>query len=163
MKEPEVQHLQNVQEETKDEQLAQFLVIFKKLQINILFAKVLEKKPPYMACLKSIFSKKKALRGDETVVLTKKCSALVQKKLPQKSPDPESFLIPCTIGTITFEKALCDLGSSINLIPLYDEEAGDPRGASHKDLKQAYGLVENVLVMVEDLYLPADFVILDTK
>ncbi|XP_016164785.1 uncharacterized protein LOC107607331 [Arachis ipaensis] len=31
-----------------------------------------------------------------------------------------------------------------------------------KSRKQAYGLVENILVKVENLYLPADFVILDT-
>ncbi|XP_016167507.1 uncharacterized protein LOC107609953 [Arachis ipaensis] len=119
-----------------------------------------------MACLKSVFSEKKALRGDETVVLTKKYSALVQKKLPQKSSDPRSFLIPCTIGTITFEKALCDLGSSINLMPLSVmkklgiQEVQLTRISLEmvdKSLKRAYGVVENVLVKVEDLYLPADF------
>ncbi|XP_015960809.1 uncharacterized protein LOC107484782 [Arachis duranensis] len=118
VKEPEVQHPQKLQRETKDEQFTHFLKIFKKLQINISFAEVLEKMPPNMACLKSALSEKKALKGDETVVLTKECSALVQKQLPQKMPSPGSFLIRCTIGTITFEKALCDLGSSINLMPL---------------------------------------------
>ncbi|XP_052114220.1 uncharacterized protein LOC107478948 [Arachis duranensis] len=170
IEESKVQHLQNVQEEIKDEQLAQFLAVFKKLQINILFAEVLEKKPPYMACLKSVFSEKKALRGDETVVLTKKCSALVQKKLPRKLLDPRSFLIPCTIGTITFEKSLCNLGSSINLSSLSVmkklgiQEAQPIRISLEmvdKFLKRAYRVVENILVKVEDLYLPTNFVILD--
>ncbi|XP_025607947.1 uncharacterized protein [Arachis hypogaea] len=111
------------------------------------------------------------LRGDETVVLTKEYSALLQKKLPPKMPDPGSFLIPYTIGTITFEKALCDLGSSINLMPLFVmmklgiQEVQPTRISlewAEKSLKRAYGMVENVLVKVEDLYLPADFVILDT-
>ena len=31
-----------------------------------------------------------------------------------------------------------------------------------KSMKQAYGLVEDVLVKVEGLYIPADFIILDT-
>nr|XP_025628251.1 uncharacterized protein LOC112721399 [Arachis hypogaea] len=171
VKDPEVQHPLKLQEETKDEKLTQFLKIFKKLQINISFAEVLEKMPPYMACLKSVLSEKKALKEDETVVLTKKCSALVQKKLPQKIPDLGSFLIPCIIGTITFEKALCDLRSSINLMPLsLMKNLGILKVQSirisleiaDKSLKRAYGLVENILVMVEDLYLPADFVILDT-
>ncbi|XP_015966395.1 uncharacterized protein LOC107490138 [Arachis duranensis] len=171
MKELEIQDLQNVQKETKDERLAQFLAVFKKLQINIPFAEVLEKMLPYMACLKSVFSEKKALRGYETVVLTKECNALVQKKLPQKSLDPESFLIPCTIRTITFEKVLCDLGSSINLMPLSImkklgiQEAQPTRISlkmADKSLKPAYRVVEKVHVKVEDLYLPADFVILDT-
>ncbi|XP_057734121.1 uncharacterized protein LOC130949412 [Arachis stenosperma] len=125
-----------------------------------------------MACLKSIFSEKKALKEDKTVMLTKKCSALVQKKLPQKLPDLGSFLIPCTIGTITFEKALCDLGSSINLMSLsvmknLEIQEAQPTRISlemvDKSLKRAYGLVENVLVNIEDLYPPADFVILDME
>ncbi|XP_016206753.1 uncharacterized protein LOC107647149 [Arachis ipaensis] len=118
MEEPEEQPSPNMQEEPEDEQVAQFLVVLMKLQVNISFDEVLEKKPPYMACLKSAISEKTALKGDKMVVLTKEYSALVQKKLPQKLSDPGSFLIPCTIGTITFEKALCDLGSSINLMPL---------------------------------------------
>lgn len=32
-----------------------------------------------------------------------------------------------------------------------------------KSLKKAYGLVEDVLVKVEDFYIPADFIILDTR
>ncbi|XP_016192144.1 uncharacterized protein LOC107633024 [Arachis ipaensis] len=94
MKELEAQHPLNVQKESEDEQIAQFLVHLKKLQVNISFVEVLQKKLPYMAYLKSVISEKTALRGDETVVLTKGCSALVQKKLPQKMPDPRSFLIP---------------------------------------------------------------------
>ncbi|XP_016192630.1 uncharacterized protein LOC107633529 [Arachis ipaensis] len=124
-----------------------------------------------MACLKSIIGDKKALRGDKIVVLTKECSTLVQKKLPQKLPDPGSFLIPCTIRTITFEKTLCDLGSCINLMPLsvmrkLGIQEVQPTKISlemeDKSLKRAYGMVKNVLIKVEDLYLPANFVILDT-
>ncbi|XP_015960797.1 uncharacterized protein LOC107484774 [Arachis duranensis] len=112
MKEPEVQRSLNVQKKTEDEQIAQFLAIFKKLQNNISFSEVLEKKPSYMVCLKNVVSEKKALRGDKTAVLTKECSALMQKKLLQKIPDPRSFLIPCTIGTITFEKAYATLNQA---------------------------------------------------
>nr|XP_009768437.1 PREDICTED: uncharacterized protein LOC104219441 [Nicotiana sylvestris] len=34
-----------------------------------------------------------------------------------KLEDPGAFTIPCTIGSAKFSKALCDLGSNINLIP----------------------------------------------
>ncbi|QHO23908.1 Retrotransposon gag protein [Arachis hypogaea] len=75
---------------------------------------------------------------EEPTVLTKELNALVQHKLPQKKPDPGRFLIPCTIAArISLEMA-------------------------DKFMKKAYGLVEDVLVKVEDLYLPADFIILDT-
>ncbi|XP_015970360.1 uncharacterized protein LOC107493839 [Arachis duranensis] len=161
----------NVQKETEDEKLAQFLAVLRKMQVNISFAEVLKKKPPYIACLKSVTSEKTALRRDETVVLTKKYNALVQRKLPPKILDPGSFLIPCTIGTITFEKSLCDLGSSINLMPLFVmrklgiQEVLPTKISlemADKSLKWAYGLVENVLIKIEDLYLPAYFVIINT-
>ncbi|XP_057759371.1 uncharacterized protein LOC130979841 [Arachis stenosperma] len=111
------------------------------------------------------------LEEDEPVVLAKECSVLVQKKLPLKLLDPRSFLIPYTIGTITFEKELYDLGSSINLMPLsVMRRLGIPEVQSakislemvDKTLKKAYGMVEDVLVKVEDLYIVVDFVILDT-
>ena len=51
-------------------------------------------------------------------MLTNELNALMRQTLPQKKSDPGKFFIPCTIGTMTFEKALCDLGSGINLMPL---------------------------------------------
>ncbi|XP_019251364.1 PREDICTED: uncharacterized protein LOC109230307 [Nicotiana attenuata] len=46
-----------------------------------------------------------------------------QRVMPASFPqrlmsDPGSFSIPCTIGSYAFAKALCDLGASINLMPL---------------------------------------------
>lgn len=35
-----------------------------------------------------------------------------------KQKDPGAFIIPCTIGVFKFEKALCDLSASINLMLL---------------------------------------------
>ena len=46
------------------------------------------------------------------------CSAIATRSLVQKKEDPGAFTIPCTIGLLHFAKALCDLGASINLMPL---------------------------------------------
>ncbi|KAL4357601.1 hypothetical protein AHAS_Ahas09G0203000 [Arachis hypogaea] len=86
-------------------------------------------------------------------------------------PDPGSFQISCTIGSTTFEKALCDLGASINLMPLsvmkklQIQEAKLTKIAlqmTDKSMKPAFGLVENILVKVGKFFLLANFVILDT-
>ncbi|XP_057759114.1 uncharacterized protein LOC130979641 [Arachis stenosperma] len=112
----------------------------------------------------------KALKGDEIVVLTKEYKPLIQSKLSKKIPDLRKFQIPCTIGNATFDKALCDVYSSINLMPLsmmkklQIQEAQPTRiglQMADKSLRQAHGLVENVLVKVGDIFLPADFVVLD--
>lgn len=72
----------------------------------------------YAKFLKDILSNKRKLEEHETVMLTKEVSTWIQKKLPPKLKDTGSFNVPCTIGDIYFEKALCDLGASINLMPL---------------------------------------------
>nr|XP_009760678.1 PREDICTED: uncharacterized protein LOC104213002 [Nicotiana sylvestris] len=68
--------------------------------------------------LKEILSNKRKLEEVSVVKLTEKYSAILQNKLPQKLGDPGSFTIPCTVGGTHFEKALCDSGASINLMPL---------------------------------------------
>ena len=108
----------------------------------------------------------------ESPLLIGELDTWIQKILPQKRQDLGKFLIPCTIGTMTFEKALCDLGSGINLMPLSVMEklgiievqpALFSLQLADKSLRQAYGIVEDVLVKVEGLYIPADFIILDTR
>ena len=95
-----------------------FLDIFKKLHINIPFTDALEQMPSYVKFMKEILSNKRKLGEHETVMLTEECSAILQNKLPPKLKDLGSFTIPCTIGTSYFDKALCDLGASINSMPL---------------------------------------------
>jgi len=44
------------------------------------------------------------------------CCGLNQ--LPAKLKDPpDGFSIPCTIGNVSIDRALCDLGSSVSLMP----------------------------------------------
>ena len=66
--------------------------------------------------LSDILSKEKKLGDYETMALSEECSAILQKKLPPKLNDQNSFTIPCAIGNSVFEKDLWDLVSSINLM-----------------------------------------------
>jgi len=74
--------------------------------------------PKYAKFLKEILGKKRKLEEFATIKLNEECSAIILKKLPPKLKDPGSFTIPCTIGDFYFERPLCDLGASINLMPL---------------------------------------------
>ncbi|XP_057719656.1 uncharacterized protein LOC130934084 [Arachis stenosperma] len=93
-------------------------------------------------------------------------------KLPQKLKDPGSFQIPCIIGEITVEKALCDLGASINLMSvammrnMKIEEAKPTKMAlqlADRSFKFPHGIVEDLLVKVGDFIFLADFVVLDMQ
>ncbi|XP_015960057.1 uncharacterized protein LOC107483957 [Arachis duranensis] len=106
------------------------------------------------------------------MILTEECSVIIQHKLPQKLKDPGSFQIPCIIGEITIEKALCDIGTSINLMSLAMmrkmriEEIKPTRMAlqlANWSFKFPHGIVEDLLVKVGDFIFPADFVVLDIE
>ena len=113
-----IPYSQRLKKNKFDKQFTKFMEVFKKLHINIPFANELEQMPSYAKFMKDILSKKRRLSDFETVNLTEECSAILQRKLPQKLKDPSCFTIPCTIRNSIFERALCDLGASINLMPL---------------------------------------------
>ena len=71
----------------------------------------------YVKFMKDVLSKKRKLGDYETIALSEECSAILQKMLSPKLKDPGSFIIPCAIRNAVFERALCDLGASINLMP----------------------------------------------
>ncbi|XP_033511992.2 uncharacterized protein [Nicotiana tomentosiformis] len=95
-----------------------FLDILKQLQINIPLVDFLQEMPKYAKYIKDIVENKRRFTEFETVALTKECSSRIQSKLPHKLKDPGSFTIQISIGNHTFGRALCDLGASINLMPL---------------------------------------------
>ncbi|KAL0406342.1 UNVERIFIED_CONTAM: hypothetical protein Slati_3948100 [Sesamum latifolium] len=67
--------------------------------------------------LKEVLENKKRWEECEMVKRNEESSAILQNKLPPKLKDPGSFSIPCTIENIDFDKVLCDLGASVNLMP----------------------------------------------
>ncbi|XP_060959491.1 uncharacterized protein LOC133030733 [Cannabis sativa] len=155
-----------------DKQFTKFLEVFKRLHINIPFAEALEQMPRYVKFMKEILSKKRKLEDYETVALTEECSAILQKKLPPKLKDPGSFNIPCSIGGSVETKALCDLGASINLMPLsVFKRLGLGKAKpttvtlqlADRSLTHPRGIIEDVLVKVGKFIFPADFLILDME
>ncbi|XP_016172969.1 uncharacterized protein LOC107615419 [Arachis ipaensis] len=128
--------------------------------------------PLYAKFMNELISKKINWRENETVVLTKECSVVIQTNLPEKLKDPGSFVILCTIGEVTVDQALCDLGASSNLMPLslmrkLQIEEVKPTKTSlqlvDRSLKFPLGVVENLLVKVGAFIFSADFVILDME
>ena len=163
---------QRLKKRKLDKQFTKFLEVFKKLHINIPFADALEQMPSYVKFMKEILSNKRRLSGFETINLTEECSAILQRKLPQKLKDPGSFTIPCTIGNSIFEKALCDLGASINLMPLSIFRRlglGEARPTTvtlqlaDRSLKHPKGVIEDVLVKVGKFIFLENFIVLDME
>ncbi|RYR26028.1 hypothetical protein Ahy_B02g060143 [Arachis hypogaea] len=102
----------------KGKTYSRFLETFKSLHINIPFLETLQQMPTHIKYLKELLSKKRVLKGGQTVIMNKECSALIKKDIISKKTDPGSFHIPCIIGETKIDKGLCDLGASINVMPL---------------------------------------------
>ncbi|XP_074352112.1 uncharacterized protein LOC141691274 [Apium graveolens] len=126
--------------------------------------------PSYAKFIKGILSRKLKLEELETIALTEECSAMLQQKSPPKLKDPGCFTIPCTIGKLSFDKCLCDLGASINMMPLsvfIQLGLPDPKPTNislqlvDRSITYPRGIVEDVLVKVDKLIFPVDFVIID--
>ncbi|XP_070056385.1 uncharacterized protein [Nicotiana tomentosiformis] len=66
----------------------------------------------------------------ETIKVTHQVSAIVHSMAP-KLEDLSAFTIPCTIGSAKFDKALCDLWASINLMPYGFQEFGNWETKTH--------------------------------
>ncbi|XP_062093943.1 uncharacterized protein LOC133799978 [Humulus lupulus] len=163
---------ERLQKNTLDKQFSKILDIFRKLHINIPFAKALETMLGYVMFVKEILSKKKRLEDYEIVVLTDGCIAILQKKLPPKLKDPSSFAILCTVRNVDFETTHCNLGASVKLMALsiYQKlKLGEVRPTMvtlqmvDRSVKYPHGLIEDVLVKVDKFIFPTYFIILDME
>ena len=133
---------------------------------------MLEQMPKYAKFLKEVLLNKRKLVDNEKVMLTEECSAILQRKFPPKLKDLESFTIPCTIGDFDFDKVLCDLGASVNSMPLSIFKKLGLREVNpttvclqlaDRSIKHPRGIIENVLLKVDKFIFSADFIVLDME
>ncbi|KAL5549092.1 hypothetical protein UlMin_004323 [Ulmus minor] len=161
---------QRFKKQQQEHQFRRFLDVLKQLHINIPLVEALEQMPNYVKFMKDMLTKKRRFGEFETVALTRECSAVLQNKLPPKLKDPGSFTIPCSIGNQYFGKALCDLGASINLMPMSIFKKlgiGEARPTTvslqlaDRSIAHPEGKIEDVLVKVDKFIFPVDFIVLD--
>ena len=78
---------------------------------------VLKQVPPYAKFLKDLSTIKRGLNIKKKDFLTEQVSAIIKCKTPIKYKDPRCPTISVNIGDTYVEKALLDLGASVNLFP----------------------------------------------
>ncbi|XP_075095129.1 uncharacterized protein LOC107794098 [Nicotiana tabacum] len=165
---------QKIKREKLDKCFGRFLDMLKKLYMNIPFTEALTQMPTYAKFMKEIMSSKRKLEETTMVKLNAHCSAILQNKIPQKCGDPRSFTIPCSLGSEKFDKALCDSGASINLMPLsvfrkLEGELGVIKlilvslQLADQTTILPEGIIEDILVRVDKLVFPVDFIVVDME
>ncbi|CAN6711598.1 unnamed protein product [Malus baccata var. baccata] len=156
----------------KEQTDKEILDTFRKVQVNLPLLDAIKQVPKYAKFLKELCTNKRRFNDQETVALSEEASAVLQRKLPPKLEDAGSFTIPCVIGGKEFGRALCDLGASINLMPYSVYESlnlGDLKETkvviqlADRSNRYPKGLLEDVLVQVNELIFPADFFVLEME
>ncbi|KAM1962416.1 hypothetical protein ACFX16_022701 [Malus domestica] len=156
----------------KEQTDKEILDTFRKVQVNLPLLDAIKQVPKYAKFLKELCTNKRRFNDQETVALSEEASAVLQRKLPPKLKDAGSFTIPCVIGGKEFGRALCDLGASINLMPYSVYESlnlGELKETkviiqlADRSNRYPKGLLEDVLVQVNELIFPADFFVLEME
>nr|GEZ36240.1 reverse transcriptase domain-containing protein [Tanacetum cinerariifolium] len=120
--------------------------------------------------IKSLLTNKDKLCEIARTLLNEHCSAVLLKKLPEKLGDPGKFLISCDFPGMANCLALADLGTSINLMPLFVWNKLSLPDLSptcmsleltDRLISRSIGVAENVFVKVGTFYFPANFVVVD--
>ena len=151
---------------------AEILEVLRQVKVNIPLLDMIKQVPTYAKFLKDLCTVKKRLNIDKKAFLTEQVSAIIQCKTPVKYKDPGCPTISGNIGGICIEKALLDLGASVNLLPysMYRQLGlGELKPTSitlslaARSIKIPKGTVEDVLIQVDKFYYPVDFVVLYTK
>ncbi|XP_052724031.1 uncharacterized protein LOC128193882 [Vigna angularis] len=106
----------------------------------------LQQIPEYAEFLKKLLKRKEYLK-EETMEIQEECSVILQKELPPKVEDPGSFTIPCTIGNHKIGKAIGGLEVKPARMTLFMADGST---------KKPYGMVEDVMVQIENL-IPGRF------
>jgi hypothetical protein len=100
--------------------------------------------------------------------MSEECSVAIANRL-EKQKDLGCPTIPCSVGSFNFEKALCDLGASVSVMPrdvfeklrLPLEPTGMCLELGDNSIHYPLGIAEDVPVKVGHHFIPVDFMVLE--
>ena len=96
---------------------AEMLEVMRQVKVNIPLLDMIKQVPTYAKFLKDLCIVRRGLNVDKKAFLTEQVSAIIQCKTPVKYKDLGCPTISVNIGGTCVEKALLDLGTSVNLLP----------------------------------------------
>ena len=145
------------------------LEAFKKVTITIPLIDAIKNIPSYAKFLQGICTPH---RNPKRIQLSETMSSIMMNSLPIKKRDPGTPMITSEIGGMTFTRSLLDIGASIKilskavfdhhhigeLIPFLVELC-----LADGSIRKPHGVVEDVIVRIEDCYFLVDFLVVDMK
>jgi hypothetical protein len=100
-----------------DNHFEKFVEVVRRLSINMPLLDALQV-PTYSRYFKDILANKHdiAMLGVDHVKMSEQCSVAIANGI-EKQRDPGCLTISCSVGSFNFDKALCDLGASVSVMP----------------------------------------------
>ncbi|CAA7038915.1 unnamed protein product [Microthlaspi erraticum] len=169
--EPKIPYRNVLSQPKKEKEQAKLKDLVSQLSVRLPFIDACQIIPSLRKYMKAILTSNVSLE-EGAMMITKECSAILQNRMPEKLNDPGSFVLSCKIGSTHFHRALCDLGSSVNLMPysvakLLGITDFKPTKISlvfaDRSVRRPVGVIMDVPIMVGDCYIPADFVVLELE
>src|SRR3954466_14370545 len=126
----------------------------------------------YAKFLKDLVTAKRKTNVPKKAFLTEQVSSIILNQYTIKYKDPGSLTISCKIGDHIIDKALLDLGASVNILPysVYLQMGLGELKPTKMSIQLANrsdiiprGIIENVMVKIEHFYYPVDLVVIDTE
>ena len=146
--------------------------MLRQVKVNIPLLDMIKQVLTYAKFLKDLCTVKKGLGINKKAFLTEQVSSIIQCKTLLKYKDPRSPTISVNIRGTCIDKALLDLGASVNLLPysMYKQLGlGELKptnitlSLADRSVKIPKGIVEDVLVKVDNFYYRVDFMVLDIE
>ena len=150
----------------------EILKVLRQVKVNIPLLDMIKQVPTYAKFLKDLCTVKRGFNVNKKAFLTEQVSSIIECKTPVKYKDSGCPTISVNIGGFSVEKALLDLGASVNLLPysMYKKIGlGELKPTSitlslaNRSIKILKGTIEDVLIQVDRFYYPVDFVVLDIE
>ena len=91
--------------------------MLRQVKVNTPLLDMIKQVPAYAKFLKDLCTIKRGLSIDKKAFLIEQVNAIIQCKTPVKYKDPGCPTISVNIRGTYVEKALLDLGASVNLLP----------------------------------------------
>ena len=96
---------------------SEILEVLRQVKVNIPLLDMIKQVPTYAKFLKDLCTIKWGLNVSKKAFLTEQVSSIIQCKSLVKYKYPGCPTISVMIGEMCVEKALLDLGASVNLLP----------------------------------------------
>lgn len=101
-----------MKKKVKEGKYKKFISILRELTINIPFVKSLKQISGYTKFINNLVTKKRMVSHELIDNVHHYCT-IAFRSLVKKKEDLGSFMIPCTIGSFNFTKALYDSGTTL--------------------------------------------------